>query len=163
MAAHEPYTEPLPALLSDEIRDGAANGLREAGSNKALARSLGMDPADTSRLRTGHPAKRSVAAQASELVWRLGINYPRTTPYPLIVHNLILARKALMLGADTDVLVRRYADLEAKEMDLEVEKLRLLRSHADRLDVAHVRERLAAAQTELAALAQEIATREASS
>lgn len=156
----EPYTEPLPPLIADEVRSASADGLREAGTNNALAKALRMDPSDTSRLRNGHPAKRSVAVMAGELVWRLGVNYPRTTPYPLITHHLVLARKALMTGVDVTTLRRRYDDLERKEMELEYSKHRLIRDRADAMEIAQARERLASVQTELAALGQELAARE---
>jgi hypothetical protein len=163
MPTSEPYTEPLPPLVADAVRAASADGLREAGSNQALAKALGIDPSDSSRLRTGHPAKRSVATLAGELFWRLGTNYPRTTPFPLIAHYLVLTRKSLMLGANTDTLRRRFADLERKELSLEYERNRLIREGADPLDVAEARERLSAVLTELAALGQEIAGREAAS
>lgn len=149
-------TAPLDPLTQDTIRESTATGLKRAGSNKALAKALGIDPADSSRLRNGHPAKRSVAEMAGELVWRLGTAYPRTTPYPLITELLVLARTALMAGADVGTLEGRYRDLEQKEMELEFEKHRLIRDRADRLAIADVRQRLAAAQMELAGLGREL-------
>jgi hypothetical protein len=146
---------PLSPLVTDEIRQATASGLKLAGTNKALSRALGVDPADSCRLRNGDPAKRSVAELTGELVWRLGLNYPRTTPYPLITELLILARKSLMAGADVVTLEARYRDLERLELDLEYEKHRLIRS-GDRMAISDIRQRLASAQTELAALGREM-------
>jgi hypothetical protein len=148
--------EELDPRTRDVIRESTASGLRQAGSNKALSKALGVDPADSSRVRNGDPAKRSVAALAGELVWRLGINYPRTTPYPLITELLILARKSLMAGAEVVTLEARYRELEKLELELEYEKHRLVRDGAGRMAISDVRERLASAQTELAAMGREL-------
>ena len=153
--------KPLDPLVSDAIRASTANGLRAAGSNKALASALEIDPADSCRLRNGHPAKKSVTAQAAEIVWRLGTNYPRTTPFPLITELLILATESLMAGAEVSTLEARYAALEKQELEAEYEKARLIREGADRLRIADARQRLSWLQIELASLGRELEGRDA--
>jgi hypothetical protein len=149
----------LDPRTQDAIRARTAEGLRKAGSNKALAQALELDPADTSRLRTGNPSKRSVASLAGELVWRLS-KHPRTTPMPLISELLILATQGIMSGNSTERLQATMADLEARALDAELDLARMVRNGSDPLTLADARQRVAWLYLDLAAHGRELASRE---
>jgi hypothetical protein len=148
-------TEPLPPLVTDHIRTSTARGLRSAGSNKALAKALDIDPADACRLRNGDPAKRSVSTLAGELVWRLS-KHPRTTGMPLISELLILHTQGIMSGTTTPDLKARFAALEDSALDAEMDLIRLLRTRTDGLAIADARQRVAWIYMELSALGREL-------
>jgi hypothetical protein len=146
----------LDPLTRDQIRTSTARGLRLAGSNKALASAVSIDPADACRLRNGDPAKRSVATLAGELVWRLS-KHPRTTGMPLISELIILHSQGIMSGTNTSDLRARLEALENTALDAEMDLTRLLRTRrSDGLAIADARQRVAYIYMELAALGREL-------
>lgn len=107
------------AKTRDWLRQSGGDGLKRcATSNQGLARTLGIDPADSSRLTNGSSERRNVIGEFFQIVWKLAIG-ERTSPFPLLTEAEAVAEQGMMAGMDDKALIRRFHELVREETGCE--------------------------------------------
>lgn len=103
------------AKTRDWLREVGGKGFRRCGpSNERLASTLGIDPADSSRLATGSGERRNLIGEFFQVIWKLATG-DRTSAYPLLTEADAVAEQGMMTGMDDGALIRRFHELVREE------------------------------------------------